>query len=160
MKYDPRFPPVHLLSALEPFSAPQQNVYGLGRDAGVEFVRPEEVARQPETAPSGQVVKVSNAQQFAYMISQQVTVNTDSVKILDQSAVTRNLLGFRNTHATIGVWIDFGSNANQNSWVYLPPGGTGAILFDNVVPQDDVYAVANAAGGTLTMIYSTFNPKL
>lgn len=160
-RYHPDFPPVALLSPLEPFSAPQQNVYGLGRDAQAEFVRPVDIPRQPETAVIGDVQKVSNAQQFAYVISQTVNCdNVTSIKFLDQSSVARNMLAFRNLSATVGIYIDFGGPASASSWVYLTPGQTSVILFDNVVPQDDLYCLASAPGGSFVVAYSTFNPKL
>lgn len=161
MNYHPDFPPVSLLSELEPFSAPQQNVYGLGRDVNVEFVRPEEIPRQPESIPGGGIQRVSNAQQFAYLISQVVSCdNSKSIKFLDQPSVARNMLAFRNLSATVGIYIDFGGDASPNSWLYLPPGQTVATLFDSVVPQDDLYCLATAAGGSFVVAYSTFNPKL
>ena len=41
-----------------------------------------------------------------------------------------------------------------NNTSVLAPGTT--ILFDTVVPQDDLYAIADAAGAQLAYAYSTF----
>jgi hypothetical protein len=66
------------------------------------------------------------------------------------------MLGFRNTSATSGenIFIGFGRNATTNSWLRLTPGTI--VLFDTVVPQDDLYVIAEAGSPTLSYIYSTF----
>jgi hypothetical protein len=75
---------------------------------------------------------------------------------LDSPIGRRNLLGFRNNSGTTGenIFIGFGRDATINSWLRLTPGTI--ILFDTVVPQDDLYAVSEAGTPTLGYIYSTF----
>jgi hypothetical protein len=78
------------------------------------------------------------------------------VKFLDSPIGRRNLLGFRNNSGVVGenIFIGFGRDATTNSWLRLTPGTI--ILFDTVVPQDDLYAVSEAGTPNLGYIYSTF----
>jgi hypothetical protein len=83
-----------------------------------------------------------------------ITVGTTSVKFLDAPIGKRNMLGFRNASATQVLYIDFNSQATTGSWLAIQPGIL--VLFDSVVPQDDLYVIADAAGATLAYAYSTF----
>jgi hypothetical protein len=84
-----------------------------------------------------------------------VTVNTASFKFLDQPIGKRNLLGFRNSSTgTQNLFIGFGGNATTTSFLKIPPGSL--LLFDTVVPQDDLYVIADASGALLSYAYSTF----
>lgn len=61
----------------------------------------------------------------------------------------RNGLILRNSSATANVFVAFGNNASLQSVLSLAPGVM--ILFDVVVPQDDVFAVADAVAAFLTV---------
>lgn len=76
-----------------------------------------------------------------------------SVKVLDQPSGLRNMLMLRNPSATQTIFVSFGREASANSILALLPGAQ--IAFDIVVPQNDVWAFSSAAGGTLTIGYST-----
>jgi hypothetical protein len=66
------------------------------------------------------------------------------------------MLGFRNASTgTQVLYIDFNAAASTGSWLALQPGTI--LLFDTVVPQDDLYVVSSAASGLLSYMYSTFN---
>jgi hypothetical protein len=52
------------------------------------------------------------------------------------------------------LYIDFNSQATTGSWLAITAGQI--ILFDAVVPQDDLYVISSAAGGQLAYAYSTF----
>lgn len=65
----------------------------------------------------------------------------------------RNLLMFRNNSATANLYIEFGHLASANSTLRLTPNQI--VLFDVVVPQDDLYVFADAANGLLSFAYST-----
>lgn len=58
----------------------------------------------------------------------------------------RNMLTLRNANALGGanIYIDFGKIANAFSPLFIVPGQT--VLFDTVVPQNDLYAFSDAAG--------------
>lgn len=83
-----------------------------------------------------------------------VPVDTVSVLVLAQSDVARNFLIIRNTSAGANIYINFGNDATAGlSTLLLAPNGF--VGFDVVVPQDDIFAVADAAGGQLSISYST-----
>jgi len=103
----------------------------------------------------GETVNVRENYRYASLISISQTVGTTSVKFLDQPIGKRNMLGFRNASTgSQDLFIDFNTNATTNSWLKLTAGTI--VLFDTVVPQDDLYVISSAAGGTLAYVFSTF----
>lgn len=96
---------------------------------------------------------VHNPQQFASIIDLSFNVTTASEKFLIEPPTKRNLLMLRNTDAAAMIYIGFGKNANTLSTLAIGPGIT--ILFDSVVPQDDLYCIGSAAC-VLAYAYSTF----
>jgi len=103
---------------------------------------------------SGESVSVRNNYQYASLVTASITVGTTSIKFLDQPIGKRNLLSFRNASATQTLYIDFNSQATTGSWLALSAGAL--ILFDAVVPQDDLYVISSASGGQLAYAYSTY----
>lgn len=79
----------------------------------------------------------------------------DPFLLIQKNDVRRNLLGFRNTAAGGGanLFIDFGKPPSNQSWLVLAPGAL--VLLDEGVPQDDVWAVGDAAPWSVAFIYST-----
>lgn len=75
-----------------------------------------------------------------------------SAPFLTAPATYRNALVLRNGHATANMYIDFGQPASLLSPLKIAPGQT--LLFDVVVPQDDLYAFADVAGATLVYAFS------
>ena len=53
------------------------------------------------------------------------------------------------------LYIEFNAQATTGAWLAITQGQL--VLFDTVVPQDDLYVVAGAAGAVLAYAYSTFN---
>lgn len=104
---------------------------------------------------SGESVSVKNNYQYASLVTAGLTVGTTSIKFLDQPIGKRNLLSFRNA-STAGqiLYIEFNAQATTSAWLALTAGTI--ILFDAVVPQDDLYVIASAASGTLAYAYSTY----
>ena len=142
------FPPVGYLSPLEPWNSPT-------------FIPPsphnlpaETAGTTADSAPSQ--VSVSEPYRYSSIIDLTITTSTTSVKFLDAPIGRRNQLGFRNVSATSGqnIFIGFGRDATLNSWLRLTPGTI--VLFDTVVPQDDLYVIAEAGTPVLAYIYSTF----
>lgn len=80
------------------------------------------------------------------------------VPFLTEPSTLRNLLGLRNGSATANIVIGFGAVANNFSWLRLTPGQI--IFFDTVVPQNDLYATADAAGALLTWAVGTIPGSL
>lgn len=104
---------------------------------------------------TGATINTRNIYAYASLVSVNVTVGTASFKFLDAPIGKRNMLGFRNASTgTQVLYIDFNANATTGSWLAIQPGVL--VLFDTVVPQDDLYVVSDAAGGVLAYAYSTF----
>lgn len=103
----------------------------------------------------GETVNVRNNYQYASLVTAGLTVGTTSIKFLDQPIGKRNLLSFRN--ASSGgqtLYIEFNAQATTSAWLSLTAGTL--ILFDTVVPQDDLYVISSGAGGQLAYAYSTY----
>jgi hypothetical protein len=103
----------------------------------------------------GDTVNIRENYRYASLITVSLTVGTTSIKFLDQPIGKRNMLGFRNA-STGGqtIYIEFNGTATTGAWLALTAGTI--VLFDTVVPQDDLYVISSGAGGTLAYAYSTF----
>lgn len=161
-----RGPPVHLLSNRLPFEHPQY--IGPGpHNLPAPIARPGQrgfipVAGLPPgmAPPDTPPMPFDDKYRYATLSGESiVAVGVASVQALQEPAVRRNLLGFRNS-STGGqnIFIAFGANATTNSFLLLTPNQM--VLFDTVVPQDEVYCVASAAGGQLTVAVSNYVPGL
>lgn len=146
------FPPVQYVSDLLPWESPTYippSPHNLPQ-------RPDPTLQTTtRTNLPGDTVNIRETYRYASVSSLSLTVGTTSIKFLDQPIGKRNFLGFRNASTgTQNIYIDFSANATTGSWLQLAPGAL--ILFDTVVPQDDLYAIADGAGATLAYAYSTF----
>lgn len=74
--------------------------------------------------------------------------------VLDQADGIRNMLLFRNASTTANIYIGFGRPASTLSILALAPGDI--VLFDTVCPQNEIHAVADAAGGSLAIAFSQY----
>jgi len=72
--------------------------------------------------------------------------------------VLRNFLALRNASATANAYIEFGRQADANSTFVLLPGQL--MLFDVVVPQDDLFVYFDGANGLLKYSFSTLGDRL
>lgn len=79
--------------------------------------------------------------------------NALSAKFLDMPTNKRNYLALRNNSTTANIYVEFDRDATTHSVIRLTPNTM--ILFDVVVPQNDIYALADAAGAELCYGYST-----
>lgn len=79
--------------------------------------------------------------------------NGSSQLALPGPATLRNMLQFRNASASANVYISFGAVASLNSLLKLAAGDQ--ILYDVVVPQDDVFVYGDAASAVLIIGSST-----
>lgn len=161
MSRDDQFPPVELLSDLEPWQAPQylpgapHNLPPRMDRPGMRVFSPASLPGGLTPAPSdpgGPVAPVFDKHHYADLNGEQViAVGVASVQVLAESSTKRNMLGFRNSSAGANViFIAFGSNATTQSWLRLAQNEM--VLLDVVVPQDEVYAISDAAAGSLTVI--------
>ena len=99
-------------------------------------------------------VSITASQWYANLIEGSANVgNGVSGIFLAAPGMWRNYLGIRNSSATANIYVGFGINASPASWLILTPGQI--VVFDSVVPQNDLYAYADAANGTISYAYST-----
>lgn len=147
------FPPFQYLNQRDPWGVPQY----IPPSPNNLPVRPEPGAVQntTQTIASGSTVDIREIYRYASVVTVSLNVGTTSIKFLDAPIGKRNFLGFRN--ASTGaqtLYIDFNAQATTGAWLALAAGTL--VLFDTVVPQDDLYVIASAAGGVLAYAYSTF----
>lgn len=145
--------PVSYLSERMPWSAPATigpNPHNLpSRPQPGASSTQQNVPLLPDTVAVREIYRYSN------LTDLNVTVGTTSFKFLDAAIGKRNQLGFRNASTgTQIIYIGFGREATSNSWLSLSAGVI--VLFDTVVPQDDLYCIASAGGAVLSYVYSTF----
>ena len=143
------FPRVRPMGARTPWSAPQT----------IEAV-PEVRTIRPAIA-SGAIVQarpaaaVREAHRYAQINGSVVfNITTTSALILPAPQNFRNLLMMRNAGAS-AVLVEFGRDATPSATIELLPNQI--ILFDTVVPQDDVYAVCAVGSSTLSLSFSNLN---
>lgn len=143
------FPRVRPLGNRTPWSAPQT----------IDAV-PEVRTIRPAIA-SGAIVQarpaaaVREAHRYAQINGSVVfNITTASQMILPAPQNFRNMLILRNV-AGNPVCLDFGRDADANAPIQLVAGGI--LLFDTVVPQDDIYAVGIGGTATLSVGFSNLN---
>lgn len=111
---------------------------------------------------SGAVLQaVYNYQRYALVNGSKVfsVGTTSTVSLIDQSTGWRVFLHIRNASGSGGanIYLNFGAVATidsagiAGSSFKLAPDEQ--ILFDAAVPQDDMYAIADAAGGLISVSY-------
>ena len=152
--------PVQWMSDREAWGSPQyippspHNIAQTPGTRGVPNPTPEQRSSTALFQTGGAVQDVRDTFKFASITSISTTVGTTSIKFLDAPIGKRNFLGFRNPSTTATLYIDFNSQASSNSWLALSPGTI--VLFDNAVPQDDLYVIASAASTPFAYAYSTY----
>jgi hypothetical protein len=152
-----KFPPVEWVSPLEPFSSPTNlnpGPHNLPRD----LLRRATGVGAPNTVPGfdpAATYNVRDLHRYATLTDLSLVVGTTSVKFLDEPTGRRNMLGFRNASTAAQIlYIGFNQAASTTSWLELTAGTI--VLFDDVVPQDDLYVISSGAGGILAYAYSNF----
>jgi hypothetical protein len=146
----PPGPPVSFIESREAFDAPQRMPGGPSMR-----VPTVDLNGQPVQSAGGvdTTTPVGDNWHSANIISGQVAVgNLSSTKFLDMPVNRRNLLMLRNYSATANIYIEFNRDASDDSVIRLTPNTM--MLFDSVVPQDDVYAYGDAANAILSYAYS------
>jgi hypothetical protein len=173
---DPNFPPVDLASPLDAWDSPQfipghpHNLPAKGALPSPSFLlggtqlldappsSPQTTnATGPAAAPSNKIFDPHHYASVITGILNPVSTLQQNAVFLNAPANRRNMLSLRNASATGGanIYIDFNASAQVNSPYKIVPGQT--LLFDVVVPQDDLYAFADAASGVLAYSYSTIS---
>lgn len=174
MADNPGFPRVGLLSPLAPVDHPQyvpsapMRLPPMGERppkraldtllyAPPGLAASQGASNQPR--PDAVPTTTYEAHRYANIIEGNLAPGLASAQFLQEPSSKRNFLGLRNASAAGGanIYISFGRDASTASWLVLIPGQI--ILFDTVVPQDDCYAIADAAGGLLSYAFSTYSPQ-
>jgi hypothetical protein len=88
--------------------------------------------------------------------SARLPVGTASGLVLGAPPTWRNFLVVRNLSAAANIFLDFGIAADvTRTPIRLIPDAM--LFFTDVVPQDDMFAVADAAGGVIGLSFSNVN---
>jgi len=150
---DPNFPAVQWLSPLEAWSSPtflSSAPHNLPKEAAIAALQ-----NTAQFSFDGQTINARETYRYASLQDVSFTVSTTSYKFLDAPIGKRNMLGFRNASSgTQNLFIGFGAQATTSNWMKIVPGQL--VLFDAVVPQDDLYVISDAAGAVFAFAYSTF----
>ena len=149
---DNNFPPVGWLNRREAWSAPQ---YVPGYPHNLPAKADAAVQTTTNFPGYSSTVSITDPYRFASIVDLSIITTVFSVKFLDQPIGKRNTLGFRNAStASQVIYIGFGGNATTGSWLQINPGTI--VLFDAVVPQDDLYVISDVTAGVLAYVYSTY----
>ncbi|MBK9497446.1 MAG: hypothetical protein IPO08_23570 [Xanthomonadales bacterium] len=147
----PEFPPIGLLSNREPWED-QQRIPGSPHNLPPVGARPVPAAYMGGVPDSGRT-PIFDAHHYAQVNDNSTALpELESSMILQQPISRRNYLMLRNASTISNIYISFASDASANSTMKLSPGTI--ILFDVVVPQDDMYAFADSNDGQLSFAYS------
>lgn len=142
------FPPVRPLPIFRPWSAPQT------ADPAAENRRLGIAAASGALIEAKQATAIREAHRYATINGSTVySITTQPQQVLAAPQNYRNFLAMRNL-GTANIFIEFGREASSNATVLLLPGQI--ILFDAVVPQDDVSAIGSAAS-QLSLSFSNVN---
>lgn len=91
---------------------------------------------------------------YAELIQGNLAVGLASVQLLSEPASRRNFLSIRNSSpGTEVIFVSFGSAASALSWLRLT--ANQIVLFDTVVPQNDIYVISDTATGAVAYAFST-----
>jgi hypothetical protein len=133
-----------------------QPLYGDTVDTGY---RPGDALPTAVQQPEGYIIHFPDVQKtiedhrYATIIDiSQAVSSTVSGQIIDKPNGRRNFLLIRNASATANIYIGFGKAATTLSTLLLSPGQIAT--FDSVVPQDDVFAIADAVSAIICYAYS------
>jgi hypothetical protein len=146
-------PPVRPLRNLEPWSAPQTL---LRNSAPV----PDRLAYQASLGgplPTSGFLPVQSwiaeAHRYATLNTSNFAIPVAGQLVLAEPPMFRNFLALRNTDSTDTIYINFGVSAGAQSLISLAPGQF--LVFDTVVPQNDIFAASSANTPNLSIGYST-----
>ena len=94
---------------------------------------------------------------YANVIELAFSVNAVSFQLLQEPSGLRNFLFFRNASTVAAtLFFGFGNQATQQSMLSIAQGQQ--VLFDTVVPQNEIFVTSDIAGGLVVVGYSNFSP--
>lgn len=105
-----------------------------------------------QPAPESQQAILDHTK-YGRFSNEPLSIGLASTLVLRAPSTTRIFLFIVNTHATQNLFLSFGSSAAAVGSVPIL-ANFGVIGFDTVVPQDDIYLIANGAATTGTLVYS------
>jgi hypothetical protein len=148
---------IPFLTPLAPFSAP--NLEPGPRGGAL-------VPQGPLRSPSGGRVDVAVPAAFRGFLPHQYARITDmpnqvlpasgsAALFLLEPTTFRNLLAIRNTNASggVNVLVGFGAAPSTGATIRIEPGQV--LIWDAVVPQDDIWLMSDGAAGTVSLAFST-----
>lgn len=108
----------------------------------------------PGVPPGLEIFGIFDPHHYAELIEGVVAVGVISQLIIPLPGNRRNLLAIRNSSpGTENIFVGFGSPASTASWLRLETNQI--VLFDAVVPQNDVWVICDAATGQVSYAHST-----
>lgn len=107
----------------------------------------------PAVLAPGAVVR--DELKYAKFINVPLSIGLASVRVLlkPASGARRVYLFISNTHGAQNLFIAFGQDSSATIGVPIP-FGNGSFEWNNVIPQDDVFLIANGAGTTGVLLYA------
>ena len=144
-----RFPPIRPLPTIEPWSAPQT------LDAVPEIRKARPAIASGAIVQARDATPTREAHRYAQINGSVIfNVTTTNQLVLAAPQNFRNLLMMRNLGANV-IYIEFGRDASTLATVALQP--TQILLFDTVVPQDDMNAITSTGTSQLSISFSNIN---
>jgi len=130
---------------------------GFVEDAQAVNVLPPELQRQFDNlrkppAPESQQAILDHSR-YGFFNNLALNVGLASQLILRQPTSQRIFFFVVNTHALQLLFLRFGADSNTTIGIPIQPN-FGFIGFDTVVPQDDIFMIANGAATTGVALYS------
>jgi hypothetical protein len=108
--------------------------------------------------PEQFVIPVRERHRYANVIELVYTIPVTSFQVLQEPPGLRNFLFFRNASTVAATLrISFGNQASAQSLLSLTQGQQ--VLFDTVVPQNEVFVISDIVGGLVVVGYSNFSPN-
>jgi hypothetical protein len=102
----------------------------------------------------GYVTKPARGHAYASLTEGVVLIGLTAVLVLAESAQRRNLLIIRNSSPLVeNIFVAFNTPATQATPLRLLPNQI--VLFDTVVPQDDMWVISDTISGRVSYSYST-----
>lgn len=113
-------------------------------------IMPERLLQPPDlSVPPPRIV---DGMKYGSFQNAALVIGTTSQLVLPQPATRRIYFLLQNTHPTQNLYIAFGTPASAGIGVKIIPGGN--FEFNNAVPQDDVYLIADGLVTTAIMLYA------
>jgi hypothetical protein len=108
--------------------------------------------------PEAYVIPVRERHRYANVIELVYTIPVTSFQVLQEPPGLRNMLFFRNASTVAAtLFISFGNQASAQSLLSIAQGQQ--VLFDTVVPQNEVFVISDIVGGLIVVGYSNFSPN-